>query len=75
MLSIIGTILSMIGTAIMTSSLLMGDETIDRLSGTYVGENPHLKKKLKKDRRDAKSGLIFLGAGFFFQFLGLLLTL
>ena len=65
----------MIGTAIMASGLLMDDETIDRLSGTYWNKNPHLEKKLKKDRRDAKTGLIFLGVGFFFQFLGLLLNL
>jgi hypothetical protein len=67
--SIIGLILGIIGTGIMAKGLLLNDETIDRISGTYVGENPHFKEKLREDRRDAKIGLILLGMGFGIQFI------
>jgi len=69
MFSIIGLILGIVGTIVMAQGLLLDDETIDRLSGTYFGANPHLKKKLKRDRRDTAIGLILLWTGFVLQFI------
>jgi len=67
MFSIVGLILGIIGTIIMSKGLLLKDDIIDRLSGTYWDENPHLKKKLKEDRREAMIGLTLLWAGFVLQ--------
>jgi hypothetical protein len=53
----------------MAKGLLMDDKTIDTVSGTYSSKNPHLKKKLKEDRRDAKIGLVLLSFGFILQFI------
>lgn len=69
MFSIIGLILEIIGTAIMVKGLLMDDETIDRISGTYWDENRYLKQKLKDDRKEAIAGLIIICAGFVLQLL------
>ena len=65
--SILGLCLGMIGTCFLGKGLLMRNETIGEISKTYVGGNLSLKNKLKKDRKGAKSGFIFLGLGFMFQ--------
>ncbi|MBA7528872.1 hypothetical protein ES705_21064 [subsurface metagenome] len=65
--SILGLCLGMIGTCFLGKGLLMRNETMREISKTYVGGNLSLKNKLKKDRKDAKSGFIFLGLGFLLQ--------
>lgn len=69
MFSIVALMLGIVGTVIMAKGLLMDDETISRVSGTYYGKNPHFKKKLREDRRDAKIGLFLLFLSFVFQFI------
>ena len=67
---ITGLILSIIGTVFLSKGLILTDQRVNQLSGTYLGQNKFLKEDLTSNRNWAIIGFIFLGAGFALQILG-----
>ena len=70
----LGLIFNLIGTWYLSKGLLLKDNDIQAVSGTFFGNNPLQCQQLKENRKEAKKGFVFLGIGFIFQLIGLILA-
>ena len=69
-----GLVLDALGIAVLSwKPFFMSDEDIQKLSGTYWDENPHVGPRLFSDRRAVRFGTPALLLGFLAQGVGLLL--
>jgi len=70
---VIGLTIDFIGAITIALSEILTRSEIKKMSGTYVGSNPHLEKYLKERNLSVISGATLLIIGFLLQILGFIL--
>lgn len=71
---IAGLFISFLGATLLVITEIKDRKTIELLSGTYVEENPHLKKNLELRSKLAIISTVLLAGGFIIQLIGLLIS-
>lgn len=65
-----GLILNFVGAVVLAIGLIKSPPEIEKESGTYRGQNPHLRKSMYHDRKAAIWGISIMALGFILSFLG-----